>query len=145
MRWLPLLLALCLSARAQDSLEVALFYLAPDGTVERVFAPGSFNDWDLTSHPLERQQDGTWAGTIDLEISGPIAFKFAANGSWDVNLGDDDPGTAGFPVAGTGEPGGENIPAYIPEAGSYRFTVDPDARTYRLDAAERHSDPLPVP
>jgi putative oxidoreductase len=98
--------------------------------------PGSFNDWDLTSHPLERQPDGTWAGTLVFEEAGPIAFKFAANGSWDVNLGDDDPGSAGFPVAGSGEPGGQNVSVYIPEPGRYRFAVDPVDFRYRVEAGD---------
>lgn len=41
---------------------------------------------------------------------------------------------AGFPVSGHGEPGGGNIPAYIPEAGAVRFSLDPVARTYRVEA-----------
>ena len=96
--------------------------------------PGSFNDWDLTTHLLERQADGTWSGMIGFEQAGPITFKFAANGSWDVNLGDDDRGTAGFPVGGSGEPGGDNIAVYIPEAGAYRFTVDPVSQAYMVDS-----------
>jgi hypothetical protein len=98
--------------------------------------PGSFNDWDLTSHRLERQADGTWSGILVFEEAGPIAFKFAANGSWDVNLGDDDPGTAGFPLAGSGEPGGQNISAYIPAPGRYRVAVDPVSLTYRLEGGD---------
>jgi hypothetical protein len=98
--------------------------------------PGSFNDWDLTTHPLERQADGTWAGILAFEEAGPIAFKFAANGTWDVNLGDDDPGTAGFPVAGSGEPGGQNVNVYIPEPGRYRFAVDPVDFSYRVEAGD---------
>lgn len=96
--------------------------------------PGSFNDWDLTTHLLERQADGTWSGTIDFEQAGPITFKFAANGSWDVTLGDNDRGTAGFPVAGSGDPDGDNITAYIPEAGAYRFTVDAEGQAYMVDS-----------
>ena len=60
---------------------------APEGPapveITAMSVPGSFNDWDLTSHPLEKQDDDTWSGTVDFEASGPIAFKFAANGSWD--------------------------------------------------------------
>ena len=98
--------------------------------------PGSFNDWVLSTHALQRQADGTWAGILVFVEAGPITFKFAANGSWDVNLGDDDPGTAGFPVAGSGEPGGQNVSVYIPGPGRYRFAVDPVDFSYRVEAGD---------
>jgi hypothetical protein len=72
-------------------------YTIASAGLDKLPVPNSFNNWDLTTHPLERQADRTWSATFVLGEPGPITFKFAANGSWDVNLGDDDPGTAGFP------------------------------------------------
>ncbi len=108
---------------------------AGEMVIESVSIPGSFNDWDITVAVLEATDDGRWVGIVELP-AGAVQFKFAANGSWDVNLGDDDPGTAGFPISGTGEPGGENITLFVPVAGPVRFELDADSYDYSVTSAE---------
>ncbi len=108
------------------------------GGIGSMSVAGTFNQWDLAATPMERGDDGVWRAEVELP-AGPTGFKFAANETWDVNVGEADQGGERFPLAGTGEPGAGNVAAYIPAAGLYRFTLDDASRSYTLDAVE--SDP----
>lgn len=48
---------------------------------QNVFLAGSFNDWDPTRTPLERQADGSW--WTDLALApGRYEYKFIVDGKW---------------------------------------------------------------
>jgi putative oxidoreductase len=104
--------------------------------VESINLAGSFNEWDLTATPMTRGQGRSWSVEYRFEIGGPIEFKFAANESWDLNVGEADQDSAGFPVAGTGELGAGNIRAYIPAPGTYRFTINEGTLGYQLEPTD---------
>jgi len=103
--------------------------------IHQVSLAGSFNDWNLESNFLEPIGDSLYVTEINLQQGGPIEFKFAANKSWDLNLGDEDINET-FPIKGQGEIGIQNnIKGNIPKAGRYRFKVDLNDLTYEvLDA-----------
>lgn len=121
---------------------------APDSTaiideefdLNSVSLAGSFNDWDIQADPMSLQKDGSWVTTVNLQRPGAIEFKFAANGTWDINCGEIDQGSDELPLAGVCELNNdadpENIRAFVPMAGTYRFTIDPENLAYSLIKAE---------
>ncbi|MEM9354358.1 MAG: DoxX family membrane protein [Planctomycetota bacterium] len=106
--------------------------------IQSVGVPGSFNGWNLTATPMTRSEDGVWRAEVEIAEVGPIEFKFAANETWNLNLGAAEGAESGFPLHGTGttnlEGAPENIQAYIPAAGRYVFTLDVAERAYSLKA-----------
>ncbi|WP_428387956.1 DoxX family membrane protein [Mucisphaera sp.] len=111
---------------------------AADEGIRSISIPGDFNEWDLTALEMERLGGGdTWSAELVVSGPTPIAFKFAANGSWERNVGDNDQDGRGFPLRGQGEVNGENIVGYLPEAGRYRLEIDAGTFSYRLDQVER--------
>ncbi|MFQ5601299.1 MAG: pullulanase-associated domain-containing protein, partial [Candidatus Krumholzibacteriia bacterium] len=71
--------ALLLSGNAMAE-NVTFRYLPPPGTdVQSVSLRGSFNGWGET--PMERQADGSWSVTIDLQ-PGTHPYKFFIDGEW---------------------------------------------------------------
>lgn len=99
--------------------------------------PGSFNDWNPSIVEMQASPDSNYTINVDFEKSGLIEFKFTANKSWDINWGEEDQTSAGFPIRGTAEidEGGntENIRAYIPKPGKYQLHFDLKTFNYLLD------------
>ncbi|MBU0677949.1 MAG: hypothetical protein KJ626_07505 [Verrucomicrobia bacterium] len=54
-------------------------HTAPDAGV--VSVAGEFNDWNSESHPLAKQDDGTWYGEFDIP-DGEYGYKFVVDGNW---------------------------------------------------------------
>ncbi len=106
--------------------------------IQQMSVAGSFNNWDLTATPMEQDEQGVWKTTVEIEESGPIEFKFAANEDWALNTGAPPEAKSAFPLQAVGlislNANPENIKAYIPRAGSYEFTFDPSDFSYSLDA-----------
>jgi putative oxidoreductase len=100
--------------------------------------PGSFNNWDPSSNSMEQVKEDTYVLIRNFDEAGYIEFKITTNGTWDINLGEEDQSQLGFPVKGTAEldNGGntENIKAFIPESGSYRFLFNSETYEYSLDS-----------
>ena len=55
-------------------------YLAPHA--QSVFIAGSFNQWNMTSHPLKKDEQGTWRITLPL-TPGRYEYRFVADGKWE--------------------------------------------------------------
>ncbi|GEM_PF-112619 len=116
----------------------------PDlSSIETIGIAGPFNEWSASASPMS--VNGTvWS--IDLRLpEGATQFKFTANNTWDVNLGDADQPDARFPLTGTGEIGAGNIEAYIPAAGTYRVTLDTEGFAYTLEAVGESAESAPPP
>ncbi|MBX2877492.1 MAG: DoxX family membrane protein [Saprospiraceae bacterium] len=98
--------------------------------------PGSFNNWDPAANEMQKIDDNTYVLDMQFEQSSLIEFKFTANQSWDINLGEKDQSTDGFPISGTAEMDGgndtENIKAYIPAPGAYRIELDTETYQYTV-------------
>ena len=110
--------------------------------VNSVSLAGTFNGWSLETTPMERveTEDGAtaWRANVELPASGPVAFKFAVNGSWDIAVGTESPVielSADAPAAGPGSTAGDNIVVVIPEAGTYVFEIDPESLAFTVAAA----------
>ncbi|MEQ9460716.1 MAG: DoxX family membrane protein [Phycisphaeraceae bacterium] len=105
-------------------------------TIESIAVAGTFNNWDPTANPMTQTDDHLWTLDIQIDALGPYAFKFAANGSWDINLGEADQPTQRFPITGTAEPNADNILTYIPTPATYRITLDSTTYAYNLTHIE---------
>ena len=103
-----------------------------DVVIETVNIAGTFNDWSLDATAMTQDDDGMWNATVELASPGVYEIKFAANRSWDVNLGEDDDVGGDLPLEGTGELGGGNIGFTALSPGSYSFTLDTGSRGYTI-------------
>lgn len=56
-------------------------FICPGEGAEGVFLAGSFNDWDPTRTPMERQGDGSWKAELEL-APGRYEYKFIVDGAW---------------------------------------------------------------
>lgn len=54
--------------------------LAPEA--KTVFIAGSFNQWDLSSHPLKKDKQGVWKISLPLD-PGRYEYRFYADGKWE--------------------------------------------------------------
>ena len=107
---------------------------------------GTFNDWDVEAMSMTEQPDGTWQTTLAVTDPGPLEFKFAANGSWDLNAGESDQSSDTLPIQAVAESNQEtepaNIRAAIPSAGSYLFTIHPNSLVYTVTKLAAKEDLL---
>ena len=56
-------------------------FICPSTAAQGVFLAGSFNDWDSTRTPMERQGDGSWKAELEL-APGQYEYKFILDGAW---------------------------------------------------------------
>lgn len=131
--WLLLFLALPCAAFAYKSAYTS------------ISVPGSINnyEWDTTKNQLELVSDYVWQGVINVTKQGQ--FKFAANGSWDVNwgLGQE---VSSVPADDMGPlvRGGDNISLKL-SAGNYRFVFFEDTETFSVLPKESRVPPNTLP
>lgn len=106
--------------------------------INSINIPGSFNNWDPVAVMMATSDSVNYSYELTFERSGLVQFKFTANRNWDLNLGEEDQGSTGFPVSGIAEldQGGntENIKAYIPAPGEYLITLNRETFEYSLDS-----------
>lgn len=106
--------------------------------ISSINVPGSFNNWDPTANQMQQVDDRTYVLDVEFDQSSLIEFKFTANESWELNLGEMDQATEGFPITGTAEVDGgndtDNIKAYIPSPGAYRIELDTETYRYTVTA-----------
>ena len=99
---------------------------------------GSFNNWDPASNSMESVDSNLYRLVVPIDKNGVIEFKFTANQNWDINLGEQDQSSVGFPLEGTADldenNNTSNIKAYIPAAGLYEFSFNKNSYEYRLDS-----------
>jgi 1,4-alpha-glucan branching enzyme len=55
-------------------------FLAPQA--KSVFIAGNFNQWNTSSHPLKRDEHGTWKITLPL-TPGRYEYRFMTDGKWE--------------------------------------------------------------
>ena len=121
-------------------------YDAPATGYASISVAGTFNGWNPAAGNLELVADYLWQGTVVVTNAPAVEFKFAANGGWAVNWGDDDPLAAAADMAGVGEPAGANVSAGGALDGRVRFTFDELTGGYRIEPApepDADSDGLP--
>jgi len=61
-------------------------FAMPNSTwVDAVYLVGDFNDWNRTSHPLERDREGHWHLTLDLDLGRAYQFRYLRDGEEWIN------------------------------------------------------------
>jgi 1,4-alpha-glucan branching enzyme len=58
---------------------VEFTFFAPDA--RDVYLIGEFNDWDIHSLPMKKENEKDWKATIEL-IPGRYEYKYFVDGSW---------------------------------------------------------------
>lgn len=113
--------------------------------ISSINIPGSFNDWDPSANEMQKVAEDRYIFEKRFDQAGLIEFKFTANNNWDVNLGETDQSKAGFPISGRAEldqgNDTQNIKAYIPAPGIYKFELNTKTYEYDLKAVARPDTP----
>jgi len=60
--------------------EVQFEFLAPDA--REVYLVGSFNDWNISETPMQKDKNGIWKKTLSLE-AGKYEYLFFVDGDWE--------------------------------------------------------------
>lgn len=68
---------------AKDNIVKVTFDLPPETAQESVRVVGEFNGWEGT--PLDRQKDGSWRATVDLDPDREYQFRYLVDGERWVN------------------------------------------------------------
>jgi hypothetical protein len=105
---------------------------APYSDFATVAIAGTFNGWSTTAHEMTLVGNGQWQRDVYFTGAAGLELKFVANGTWDVNWGDDDPTNTLPRLDGTGEPYGSNLVVGGTLNGTYRFTFHDGTRAYAI-------------
>ena len=81
MRLAPLLAAIVLSTTTLPSHAEPTEFRIAAPSARQVFVAGEMTDWDSGKKPMQRDADGTWHATLDLE-PGEWLYKFVVDGRW---------------------------------------------------------------
>jgi len=61
-------------------------FTLPDSIwADKIYLVGDFNDWDRTSHPFQRDREGRWIITVDLELGRAYQFRYLVDGKEWIN------------------------------------------------------------
>ena len=108
---------------------------SPTSLYSSVSVAGTFNGWNAAAGNLERVADYVWQGVVVLTNASGVEYKFAADGGWTTNWGDNDPLATNANMAGVGESTGANIAAGSGVDGRIRFTFNELTGAYRIEPA----------
>jgi 1,4-alpha-glucan branching enzyme len=56
-------------------------FYAPNIEANMMHLVGDFNDWNETSHPMEKLKDGRFKLTMELDAGKEYQFRYLVNGS----------------------------------------------------------------
>lgn len=93
---------------------------------------GTFNGWNPALNNMSLISNYTWRTTVAFNNTTNVAFKFAANGNWTANWGDDNQPTTKPPINGTAEALGKNISVSGKLTGTYVAQFNEQTRAYRF-------------
>jgi 1,4-alpha-glucan branching enzyme len=66
---------------ARDGMVARVTFNVPDGTrTGPIYLVGDFNDWNLTSHPLQYEPKAGWMLMLDLEPGRVYQFRYLRDG-----------------------------------------------------------------
>ena len=109
-------------------------YDAPRSSYASMAVAGTFNGWAPALTNMCLVADYYWRCDVTLTNASGVQFKFAANGGWDANWGENDQAQFGVPLSGTAESPGGNVSTTNVLAGTYRFAFSEQTRAYSLVA-----------
>jgi len=68
---------------AERGLVARVTFILPNSTwADTIYLVGDFNEWNHSSHPFQRGEEGTWTLTLDLEIGRCYQFRYLRDGEW---------------------------------------------------------------
>lgn len=118
---------------------------APASQYESMSVAGSHNGWDTYGN-MTLVSNYLWRLELPVTNQPGFQFKFAANGSWWINWGDNDQPSASTPVSGSAEQDGANIQINGPLDGTLRFSFYESTTNYtveRIPPVDTDGDGMP--
>jgi len=112
----------------------------PVGSYMEMTVAGTFNGWDALGANMTLTDNFTWEWTAILTNETSVAFKFAADGAWDSNWGDNNPAGQDLPLSGISDSFGSNIVVNGTLEGVYVFTYNDRTRIYGLEGIDADAD-----
>jgi len=100
-----------------------------------MYVPGTFNGWNPATNSMQLVANDTWQIIIGFSNVTNIQFKFAANGNWISNWGENNGTQSQFavPLSGTGKSNGStNILINGALNGEYQFTFNDVSLAYSV-------------
>jgi hypothetical protein len=97
--------------------------------------PGTFNGWNPATNNMQLVANDTWQVIVGFSNVTNIQFKFAANGNWTSNWGENNGAQTQFtvPLSGTGKSNGStNILINAVLNGEYQFTFNDLSLAYSV-------------
>ena len=92
----------------------------------------SFNGWNTGLNNMSLISNYTWRINQPLVTNKQVQLKFAANGNWTVNWGDNNQNDRSVPLTQTAEASGSNIKIDPNLNGTYRITFNEQTRQYSV-------------
>ena len=84
MKKIILILSFLLIVSISYSVEMTkggILFLYQDNNAESVFLAGSMNEWNMSTSPMEKSEDGIWKIILELN-PGRYTYKFVVDGNW---------------------------------------------------------------
>jgi len=95
-------------------------------------AAGTFNGWSPSATNMHLVDHYIWQTTVTMNQAGNTEFKFAANGNWTVNWGENNQSDFTVDAAGFAEQTGGNIVINGPLNGTYVIKFNEVTRDYEF-------------
>ena len=61
------------------------FVLPESIWADAIYLVGDFNDWNPRSHPMQRDREGKWVLTVDLDLGRAYQFRYLRDGEEWIN------------------------------------------------------------
>ena len=110
------------------------------GNYTEMTVAGTFNEWNASGANMTLMDNFTWEWTATFTNQTSVEFKFAADGSWARNWGDNAPAGQELPLHGTGDWFGSNILVNGTLDGLYVFIFDDRSLAYSLGGFQADAD-----
>ena len=109
-----------------------------------VAVAGSFNGWSTTSHPMTLVGDHTWQMNL-WRSARTTTFKFVANGSWDVNWGDNQQSSTVVSFRDVADVDGGNVTMVTTNSGTVTISFNDQTKRYAVVSYwhDRDGDGIP--
>ncbi len=117
-----------------SNLQLVVSYVSRLSSYTAMTVAGTFNGWNAGAKNMQLVDDYTWEWQATFANVIAPKFKFAANGGWSVNWGDQNQGLFAVPVEGYAETGTQpDIAINGTLNGTYRFRFNEQTRLYRVE------------
>jgi len=73
------------AAKAAKKLAKSIVFKIYAPEARNIFLAADFNNWDISSLPMQRRNDGVWEVTIEL-AKGAYHYKYFVDGRWENDI-----------------------------------------------------------